>query len=132
MPSFFISSALILTALSLGIAPPASAGDAEAGEKVFNKCKACHQVGEDAKNRAGPTLNGIVGQPAGATEGFAYSKPMTDSGLTWDEATLAAFLADPRGILPGNKMKFPGLRKDDEIADVIAFLAGFNRDGTRD
>ncbi|SEL19300.1 cytochrome c [Roseovarius azorensis] len=131
MPRLIPISAVVISALSLSVVAPASAGDAEAGEKVFNKCKACHQVGENAKNRAGPTLNGIIGRPAGTAEGFAYSSPMTDSDLVWDETTLAAFLADPAGTLPGNKMKFPGLRKDEDIADVIAFLAGFNPDGTR-
>ena len=125
-----ITTALILAALSFGAAP-AQAGDAAAGEKVFNKCKACHQVGETAKNRVGPVLNGIVGRAAGSVEGFKYSDALSGSGLTWDEATLAAFLTDPKATVPGNKMAFPGLRKDAEIADVIAFLASHNADGTR-
>lgn len=124
-----ITTALILAALSFGAAP-AQAGDAAAGEKVFNKCKACHQVGETAKNRVGPMLNGIVGQPAGAVEGFKYSDALSGSGLVWDEATLAAYLADPKATVPGNKMAFAGLRKDEEIANVIAFLASHAADGT--
>lgn len=125
-----ITTALILAALSLGAAP-AQASDAAAGEKVFNKCKACHQVGEKARNRVGPVLNGIVGRAAGSAEGFRYSDALSESGLTWDEATLAAFLADPKATVPGNKMAFPGLRKDEEIADVIAFLASYDADGSR-
>lgn len=125
-----ITTALTLAALSLDAAP-AQAGDAAAGEKVFNRCKACHQVGEKAKNRVGPVLNGIVERAAGSAEGFRYSDAMSDSGLTWDEATLSAFLADPKATVPGNKMAFPGLRKDEDIADVIAFLASYNADGTR-
>lgn len=94
----------------------------EDGEKVFKKCKSCHQVGEGAKNKTGPVLNGIVGQPAGAVEGFKYSKDMAESGLTWDEATLAAFLAKPKDLLKKTKMSFAGLKKDDEIAAVIEYL----------
>jgi cytochrome c len=131
MTRLTITTALILAALSFGAAP-ARAGDAATGEKVFNKCKACHQVGEKAKNRVGPVLNGIVGRPAGAAEGFKYSDALGGSGLTWDEATLAAFLADPKATVPGNKMAFPGLRKDEDIANVIAFLASYNTDGTRE
>ncbi|MFU8779293.1 MAG: c-type cytochrome [Roseovarius sp.] len=129
MTRLSITTALILAAFSFG-ATPAMAGDAAAGEKIFNKCKACHQVGEKAKNRVGPMLNGTVGQPAGAVEGFKYSDALSGSGLVWDEATLAAYLADPKATVPGNKMAFVGLRKDEEIADVIAFLASHASDGT--
>lgn len=113
------------------LAVPASAGDPEAGERVYNQCKACHQVGEKAKNRVGPVLNGIVGRAAATVDGFRYSDAMSESGLTWDEETLAAYLADPRGFLTGNRMAFAGLRSDEDIANVIAYLASFNADGTR-
>ncbi|RXV59295.1 cytochrome c family protein [Roseovarius sp. A46] len=125
-----ITTTLLLATLSFG-AEPAMAGDAAAGEKVFNKCKACHQVGEKAKNRVGPVLNGVVGRAAGTAEGFRYSDAMSESGLVWDEAALATFLADPKATVPGNKMAFPGLRKDEEITNVIAFLASYAADGTR-
>lgn len=111
-------------------AAPAAAGDPAAGERVFNKCKACHQVGEGARNRVGPVLNGIVGSPAGVVEGFRYSRALLESGLTWDQESLAGYLADPRRFLPGGRMAFPGLRSETEIADVIAYLAGFGPDGT--
>jgi cytochrome c2 len=108
-----------------------SAQDVDAGDKVFKKCKACHQVGENAKNRVGPVLNGIVGQPAAAVEGFNYSDALTESGLVWDEATLAAYLTDPKATVPGNKMSFAGLRKDEDVVNVIAFLASYIADGTQ-
>lgn len=95
------------------------------GEKVFKKCAACHAVGEGAKNKVGPELNGIVGRPVGAIEGFRYSGAFSEAaaaGQVWDEAHLAAFLADPKGVIPGTKMSFAGLRKDEEIAAVIAYL----------
>ena len=99
-----------------------------AGEKVFRKCKACHQVGDGAKNRVGPILTGIVGQPAGQVEDFRYSKAlsgMADDGLVWDEANLKAFLADPRGFMKGTKMSFAGLRKDEDLDAITAYLASF-------
>lgn len=95
------------------------------GEKVFKKCKACHQVGEGAQNRVGPTLNGIVDHPAGVVEGFKYSKAMAEAaegGLVWTEDELAAFLAKPKDYMKKTKMSFVGLRSDEEIAAVIAYL----------
>ncbi|SPH16563.1 Cytochrome c2 [Defluviimonas aquaemixtae] len=100
----------------------------EAGEKVFKKCKACHKVGEGAKNGTGPMLNGIVGQAAGAVDGFRYSKPMqaaAGDGLAWTHEALAEFLANPKGYMKGTKMSFAGLKKPDEIEAVIAYLASF-------
>lgn len=94
------------------------------GEKVFRACASCHQVGDGARNRSGPVLTGIVGHPIGAVEGFRYSGAMEEkAGETWTEENLAAFLADPKGWLPGTKMSFRGLRSDEEIQAVIAYLA---------
>jgi cytochrome c len=121
--------AIALSILANGAA--AHAGDAEAGEKVFKKCASCHLVGENAKNRTGPVLNGIVGRPAAQVADFKYSEAMTTSGLTWDEATLAEYLKKPKDLVKGTKMSFAGLKDQGEIADVIAYLATFNADGTR-
>jgi S-disulfanyl-L-cysteine oxidoreductase SoxD len=99
-----------------------------AGEKVFKKCKACHQVGEGAKKKVGPVLNGIAGAPAGAVEGFKYSKPMmaaAEGGLVWSDAELAAFLTKPKSYMKGTKMSFAGLKKEDDVAAVIAYLKSF-------
>jgi cytochrome c len=104
---------------------PAHAGDAAAGEKVFRKCKACHVVNKE-QNKTGPHLVNIIGRPAGAVDGFKYSKAMKGSGLTWDEATLAAFLKKPKSYMKGTKMAFAGLNKDDDIANVIAYLKSPN------
>jgi len=121
MKSTFIKFAGV-TAVLAAIASPAQAdGDAEAGKKVYNKCKACHAL-EEGKNRVGPSLYKILGRPAGSIEGFKYSKAMMESGLTWDEGTLEKFLAKPKELVPGTRMAFPGLRKEDEIEDVIAYL----------
>lgn len=100
-----------------------------AGEKVFKKCKACHQVGDSAKNRVGPVLNGVLGHPAGQVDGFKYSGALTDmadDGLVWDADTLRAFLADPRGFMKGTNMSFAGLRKDADLDAVIAYLSEFS------
>ncbi len=98
------------------------------GEKVFKKCAACHKVGDGAKNSTGPTLNGIVGSPAGKVEGFKYSKPllaMAADGLVWDDASLHTYLENPKGMIKGGKMSFAGLKKEDDRAAVIAYLATF-------
>lgn len=118
---------VVLAAAAAGIlmALPAQAGDAKAGEKVFRKCKSCHYVDKE-KNKTGPHLVNIIGRAAGSVDGFKYSKAMKDSGLTWDEATLAEFLKKPKAYLKGTKMAFSGLRKDKEIDDLIAYLKAPN------
>jgi len=96
-------------------------GDPEKGEKVFNKCKACHFVDEE-KNKIGPYLVGIFGRPAGSVEGFKYSDAMKNSGVVWEDETITAYLKDPKAYIPGNRMAFAGLRKDEDIADLLAYL----------
>ena len=107
-------------------AQAALAQDAAAGEKVFLKCKVCHQIGENAKNSVGPVLTGVVGRPAGTYPGYTYSDANKNSGLTWDEATLTVYLKNPKAKVPGTKMTFPGLPSDDDIANVIAYLKTFS------
>ncbi|CAA7619410.1 cytochrome c family protein [Magnetospirillum sp. UT-4] len=111
------------TAQAQGPAPaPAPPGDAAAGAKVFNQCKACHTV-EPGKNRVGPSLHGIVGRPSGKVEGFKYSPAMAGANLTWTPENLDKYLADPKGFIPGNKMAYAGLKKPEDRANVIAYLA---------
>ena len=98
---------------------------AAAGEKVFRKCKACHQIGAGAENKSGPQLNNVMGRTFGAVDGFGYSdvfEAAQEEGRVWDEESMAAFLAKPKEYLKGTKMGFAGLRKDEEIAAVIAYL----------
>ena len=105
-----------------------AAADTAKGATVFKKCAACHKVGEGAKHTTGPSLNGVVGRAAGASEGYKYSKPMIDAGaggLVWDAASIDAYLADPKGFIPKNKMSFAGLKKPEDRAAVIAYLATF-------
>ncbi len=114
---------LILAAalVSFAASPALAEGDAAAGEKVYKKCKTCHSL-EAGKNKLGPHLAGVIGREAGSVEGFKYSKAMADSGLVWDEATLDAFLAKPKDVVPKSKMAFAGLKKEKQRQDVIAYL----------
>ena len=102
----------------------AGAGDAEAGKKVFKKCKACHYADKE-KNKVGPYLKGVVGRKVAAVEGFKYSdafKAKGAEGLVWTEDNLKKYLARPKGFIPGNRMSFAGLKKEADIANVIAYL----------
>jgi len=105
------------------VASPALAQDkAKQGETIFKRtCAACHTV-EPGKNRIGPSLAGVVGRKAGSAEGFKYSDPMAKSGITWNEDSLNKYLTDPKATVPGNKMAFAGLKKDDERKAVIDYL----------
>ena len=106
-------------------------GDAEKGKKVFKKCKACHAVGENAKNKVGPVLNGVIGRKAGTYDGFKYSKAMKEAGekgVVWNHDTLSAFLEKPRKFIPKTKMAFAGLRKEKDRENVIAYLETFSKD----
>ncbi|WP_068318679.1 c-type cytochrome [Polycladidibacter hongkongensis] len=109
-------------------------GDIKKGAKVFKKCKACHAVGEKAKNKVGPILNGVVGADWGHIEGYKYSKPLLagkEEGKVWDMETLSAYLKKPKKVIPKGKMAFAGLRKPADIENVIAYLDQFNADGTK-
>jgi len=121
-----------LTALALAASLGAAAAqDVAAGENTFKVCKACHQIGEGAKIAVGPVLNGVVGRPAGTYPGYNYSEANKNSGLVWDEATLTVYLKDPKAKVPGTKMAFAGLKKDEDIANVIAYLKQFDADGKK-
>ncbi len=115
-----IASLLIAGALALG-SQSALAQDVAKGEKVYKKCKACHAL-EAGKKKVGPSLHGVFGRKAGTVEGFKYSKAMVDSGIVWDAETISAYMADPKGYIPKNRMAFPGLKKEADRADLIAYL----------
>jgi cytochrome c len=116
-----LGTAIVAGALALASSAALAQGDAAQGEKVFNKCKACHAV-DEPQNKVGPHLVGVFGREAGSVEGFRYSDAMKESGVTWNEETIAAYLADPRGYIKGNRMAFVGLKKQADIADLIAYL----------
>lgn len=108
-----------------------AAGDAAAGEKVFAKCKACHQIGEGAKNAVAPELNGLNGRKAGSVEGYNYSDPMKASGITWDEASFKEFIKNPKAKVPGTKMIFQGLASEGDQDNVWAYLSQYKADGKK-
>jgi cytochrome c len=113
----------IAAASSLLIALPAQAQNAENGQKAFKQqCGLCHDIAA-GKNRVGPSLFGVVGRKSGSVDGFHYSDANKNSGLTWDQATLDKYLADPRGTVPGTTMTYAGVKNDEQRKDIIAYLA---------
>lgn len=116
----------------LAVSPSlAAAQDIAAGERSWNKCRACHQIGETAKNGVGPVLNGLFGRHSGSVEGYSYSSANKNSGITWDEATFAEYIKNPRAKIPGTKMVFAGIKNEQEIKDLMAFLRQFAVDGKK-
>jgi cytochrome c len=126
-----------LASLSLTVAISAAAGgaalaqDVAAGEKVFNKCRACHQIGETAKNSVGPELNGLFGRKSGTAAGYKFSDANVNSGITWSPEIFAEYIRDPKAKIPGTKMVFAGLKSEQEVKDLTAFLAQFGADGKK-
>lgn len=109
----------------------ASAQDVAAGEQVFKQCLVCHAIGPDAKNKVGPVLNGLLGRKSGSIEGFSYSEANKNSGITWDEDVFREYIRNPRTKIPGTKMIFSGVKDEQKITDLIAYLKQFKADGSR-
>ena len=115
---------------SMALTVPAFAdGDVAAGRTAYNQCRPCHQVGPDAQNSVGPTLNGIYGRKAGEVPNYNYSDANKNSGITWDEANLKEYLKNPRAKVPGTKMIFPGITREAQLENVIAFLKQLKANG---
>jgi cytochrome c len=109
----------------------ARAQDVAAGEKVYGVCKVCHQIGTNAKNSIGPVLNGVIGRPAGTYPGYSYSAANKGSGLTWDEPTFREYIKDPKAKVPGTKMIYAGLKDEQNVSDLLAFLKQYDADGKK-
>lgn len=128
------AAAAMLVALS-SAASAQTAGDPTAGASVFNsQCKACHQIGENARNLVGPQLNGLFGRRAGSVAGFNYSPAYKTPAVvdkTWSEENFATYIQDPRNVTPGTRMVFVGLRDATQIANLTAYLGQFAADGKR-
>ena len=121
---------LALCVLSIGVSQ-ARAQSPEAGERVFGQCRACHQVGETARNVVGPLLNGLFGRKSGTIEGYSYTEANKNANITWDEATFREYIVDPRGKIPGTKMVFAGLKNPQQVTDLIAYLKQFDASGKK-
>ena len=123
-----IPSALAVIA-SLATASAALAQDVAVGKTSFNKCLPCHAIGDGAKNKVGPELNGLDGRKSGTAEGYSYSDANKNSGITWSEAEFKDYIRDPKAKIPGTKMTFAGIKNDKEVNDLWAFIAQYDKDG---
>jgi cytochrome c len=121
-------STLIVIASSAA-ATAALAQDAAAGKTSFNKCMACHSIGEGAKNKVGPELNGLDGRKTGTVEGYNYTDANKNSGITWNEAQFKEYIKDPKAKVPGTKMAFAGIKNEKEINDLWTFVSQYDKDG---
>lgn len=122
-------AAAALTALTM--AGAAHAQDAAAGEQVFKMCMPCHSIGPDAKNKIGPELNGLDGRHSGTAPGFSYSQANKSSGIVWNKDTFEKYINDPRAMIPGTKMIFPGIKDPKRVADLWAYVSQFGADGKK-
>lgn len=121
-----VSGLLAAVVLGVGLSSSAMAGDAALGEKVFKKCNACHVVDKE-KHKTGPHLVNVIGRTAGTAEGYKkYSKAMKNSGIVWDDETLNGYLEKPKKYLKGTRMAFAGLKKEEDRANVIAYLKQYS------
>jgi cytochrome c len=121
-------SALVVVT-SIATASGALAQDAAAGKTSFNKCLACHAIGEGAKNKVGPELNGIDGRKSGTAPDYNYSDANKNSGITWNEAQFKEYIKDPKAKIPGTKMAFAGIKNETEINNLWAFISQYDKDG---
>jgi cytochrome c len=125
-----LSALIALTSLTLAVSGAlAQDADLAAGKASFNKCLACHAIGEGAKNKVGPELNGLDGRHSGTAEGYSYSDANKNSGITWSEAQFKEYIKDPKAKIPGTKMAFAGIKKDTEVNDLWAYVSQFDADG---
>jgi cytochrome c len=126
MKSLAIAGVVIVAA-----AGGALAQDLAAGENSFKKCLPCHSVGEDAKNKVGPVLNGLDGRKSGTIEGYNYTEANKNSGITWDDAQFREYIQDPRAKIKGTKMVFAGIKNENEITSLWAYLKQFDASGKK-
>ena len=122
-----VASAVIMAALI----QVAQAQDVAAGEQSFKKCFPCHSIGEGAKNKVGPILNGLDGRHSATVPDYNYSDANKNSGITWNEATFMEYIKDPRAKIPNTKMIFPGIKNEKEAGDLWAYLRQFGPDGKK-
>lgn len=117
--------------LALTVTGAAYAQDAAAGQQVFRMCMPCHSIGPGAKTKLGPELNGLDGRHSGTAAGYNYSEANKSSGIVWNKNTFEKYINDPRAMIPGTKMIFPGIRDPKKVADLWAYVSQFGADGTK-
>lgn len=117
--------------LALTVTGAAYAQDAAAGQQVFRMCMPCHSIGPGAKTKLGPELNGLDGRHSGTAAGYNYSEANKSSGIVWNKETFEKYINDPRAMIPGTKMIFPGIRDPKKVADLWAYVSQFGADGTK-
>ena len=122
---------VVAGAVIVASASGAWAQDLAAGENSFKKCLPCHSVGADAKNKVGPVLNGLEGRKSGTIEGYSYTDANKNSGITWGEDVFREYIKDPRGKIPGTKMVFAGIKNDNEVSSLWAYLKQFDAKGAK-
>jgi len=119
----------LVVVTSLMAVSGALAQDVTAGKSSFNKCMACHAIGEGAKNKVGPELNGLDGRKSGTTAGYSYSDANKNSGITWGKDVFLEYIKEPKAKIPGTKMVFAGIKNEKEANDLWSFLAQYDKDG---
>ena len=123
---------LVLASLALAATlGSAKAQDLAAGEQSFRKCSPCHSVGDDARNKVGPVLNGLDGRKSGTVDDYSYSDANKKAEITWNEATFKEYIQNPMTRVPGTKMAFAGIKNDAEIANLWGYLKQFKADGSK-
>ena len=127
MKTPILSSLVVVTSL-LSVSG-ALAQDVTAGKSSFNKCMACHAIGEGAKNKVGPVLNGLDGRKSGTVEGYSYSEANKNSGITWGKDVFLEYIKEPKAKIPNTKMVFAGIKNEKEANDLWAYVASFDKDG---
>ena len=123
-------SALALVT-SMATASTALAQDVATGENSFKKCTPCHSIGDGAKNKVGPELNGLDGRHSGSAPDYSYSDANKNSGITWNKEQFLEYIKDPKGKIPGTKMAFAGIKNEKEAGDLWAYLSQFDQDGKK-
>jgi len=126
MKSLILASVVLASTIGM-----AQAQDLAAGEQSFRKCGPCHSVGEDARNKVGPELNGLDGRKSGTVEGYSYSAANKAANITWNEASFKEYIQAPAAKVPGTKMAFAGIKNEKEIANLWGYLKQFKADGTK-
>ena len=129
MKNFSLSALVIIASSAVASAAFADDVDLAAGKTSFNKCLACHSIGEGAKNKVGPELNGLDGRKSGTAADYNYSDANKNSGITWSEAVFKEYIKDPKGKIPGTKMAFAGIKSENEINNLWAYVSQFDADG---